>query len=214
MSKNSADQLRVRLRSLREAIPVAERQQGSDVLCRELLQWFDARQTARALAQTAANPLDRPTEPEIVAGFWPLEGEPDLRPVYAQLHKQGSIVVLPIVVRKQAPLEFHPWQPDSPLKEGAFGVREPVRSIAIQPTILLVPTLGFTAQGARIGYGGGYYDRTLAQINETGQPFLTIGIAWDQARLDEATGHEPEDHDYPLDTILTPGGWTPAPPPV
>ena len=214
MSKNSADQLRVRLRSLRDAIPVAERQQGSDMMCLELLRWFDARQMARHMTFTMGKPLDRPTYPEIVAGFWPLEGEPDLRSVYHHLHNHGCTVVLPAVVKKHTPLEFHVWRPGDTLKAGAFGVLEPIRGAMLQPTILLVPTLGFTAQGARIGYGGGYYDRTLAQINETGQPFITIGIAWDQARIDKAAGHQPEDHDYPLDTILTPSGWTPAAPPV
>jgi len=183
-------------------------------MCQELLRWFDARQTARHMTLTRSHSLNRPTESEIVAGFWPLDGEPDLRPVYTHLHNQGVIVVLPIVAQKQTPLEFHVWRPGDTLKAGAFGVFEPVRGAKLQPTILLVPTLGFTTQGARIGYGGGYYDRTLAQINETGEPFITIGIAWDQARLDATVRHQPEDHDYPLDTILTPSGWTPSPPPV
>ncbi len=206
MTKNSADLLRVRLRSLREAIPVAERQHGSAFLCTTLLSWFDARRSARAAVGQ--------DEPEIVAGFWPLDGEPDLRPIYAQLHSMGVTIVLPIVVKKQAPLEFHAWRPEDPLVRGAFGVLEPVRGEILQPTILLVPTLGFTEHGARIGYGGGYYDRTLAQINETGQPFVTIGIAWDQARIEEDAGHRPEEHDYPLDAILTPSGWLQNPPPV
>jgi 5-formyltetrahydrofolate cyclo-ligase len=191
---------------MREAIPVAERQHGSTLLCTSLLSWLETRHSARtAVGQT---------EPEIVAGFWPLDGEPDLRPIYAQLHSMGVTFVLPIVVKKQAPLEFHAWRPEDPLVRGAFGVLEPVRGEILQPTILLVPTLGFTEHGARIGYGGGYYDRTLAQIHETGQPFVTIGIAWDQARIEEEAGHRPEEHDYPLDAILTPSGWLQNPPPV
>lgn len=206
MTKNSADLLRVRLRSLREAIPVAERQHGSAFLCTTLLRWFEARRSARAAV--------RQDEAEIVAGFWPLDGEPDLRPIYAQLQTMDVTVALPVVVKKQAPLEFHAWRPEDPLARGAFGVLEPMRGEVLQPTVLLVPTLGFTDHGARIGYGGGYYDRTLAQINETGQPFVTIGIAWDQARIEEEAGHQPEEHDYPLDAILTPSGWLQDPPPV
>lgn len=206
MSKNSADLLRMRLRSLREAIPVAERQHGNALMCTTLLSWFEARRLARTqLGHTA---------PEIVAGFWPLDGEPDLRPLYAKLHTMGVTVVLPIVVKKQAPLEFHAWKPEDPLARGAFGVLEPVRGEVLQPTILLVPTLGFTNHGARIGYGGGYYDRSLAQINETGQAFVTIGIAWDQAKIEEEADHQPEEHDYPLDAIVTPSGWVQDPPPV
>lgn len=206
MTKNSADLLRMRLRSVRETIPVAERQHGSAQLCTTLLSWFEARSTARTQIGH--------TEPEIVAGFWPLDGEPDCRPVYTHLHATGVTVALPIVVKKQAPLEFHAWRPEDPLARGTFGVLEPVRGAVLQPTVLLVPTLGFTALGARIGYGGGYYDRTLAHIQETGQPFVTIGIAWDQARIEEDAGHQPQEHDYPLDAILTPSGWLQDPPPV
>ena len=199
MSKNSADQLRMRLRSLREAIPVAERQQASTQLCAALRLWFDARSASRhTLGHTAA---------EIVAGFWPLGNEPDLRPVYEHLHTQGITVALPIVVKKQSPLEFHAWRPTDALKPGAFGVLEPTRGEKLMPDVLLVPTLGFTNQGIRIGYGGGYYDRTLAQLNKAGKDFLALGIAWDQARIEEQADYQPETHDYPLDAILTPSGW-------
>ncbi len=206
MSKNSADLLRMRLRSLREAIPVAERQHGNALMCTTLLSWFEARRLARTQFGH--------TGPEIVAGFWPLDGEPDLRPLYATLHAMGVTVVLPIVVKKQAPLEFHAWKPEDPLARGTFGVLEPVRGEVLQPTILLVPTLGFTNHGARIGYGGGYYDRSLAHINATGQAFVTIGIAWDQAKIEEEADHQPEEHDYPLDAIVTPSGWVQDPPPI
>jgi 5-formyltetrahydrofolate cyclo-ligase len=204
MSKNSPDQLRMRLRSLREAIPVAERQQASAQLCAELRRWFDARSTSRHnLGHTA---------PEIVAGFWPLESEPDLRSVYEYLHAQGFIVALPIVVKKQSPLEFHAWLPTDTLKPGAFGVSEPIRREKLMPDVMLIPTLGFTDQGARLGYGGGYYDRTLANLSAAGKDFLALGIAWNQARIEEEAGHQPQTHDYPLDAILTPSGWTQAPP--
>jgi 5-formyltetrahydrofolate cyclo-ligase len=206
MSKNSADQLRMRLRSLREAIPVAERQQLSSQLCDRLKKWFDTRQATRiSVGQT---------EPEIVAGFWPLGDEPDLRALFQHLHAQGTVITLPLMVKKNHPLEFHAWQPNDPLVRGNFGVMEPVRGAVLQPTTLLVPTLGFTSQAARIGYGGGYYDRTLAQLSQTGQPFLTIGVAWDQGRLQCEEGYQPEPHDYPLDTVLTPSGWTPKMPPA
>jgi 5,10-methenyltetrahydrofolate synthetase len=75
------------------------------------------------------------------------------------------------------------------------------------PDVVLVPTLGFTDQGARLGYGGGYYDRTLAHLHEAGKDFLALGIAWDQARIEEQASYQPGAHDYPLDAILTPRGW-------
>lgn len=206
MSKNSPDQLRMRLRSLREAIPVAERQQASAQLCAELLRWFDARSASR---HTFGH-----TAPEIVAGFWPLESEPDLRPVYEYLYTQGFTVALPVVVKKHSPLEFHAWRTSDTLKPGAFGVLEPVRREKLMPDVMLIPTLGFTDQGARLGYGGGYYDRTLANLNAAGKDFLALGIAWNQARIEEEVGHQPQAHDYALDAILTPSGWTQAPPPA
>ncbi len=199
MSKNSPDQLRMRLRSLREAIPVVERQQASAQLCAELLRWFDARSTSR-------HTLGHIT-PEIVAGFWPLESEPDLRPLYEYLHTQGLTVALPVVVKKHSPLEFHAWRPTDTLKPGAFGVLEPVRREKLMPDVMLIPTLGFTDHGTRLGYGGGYYDCTLANLNEADKDFLAIGIAWNQARIEEEAGYHPQAHDYPLDAILTPSGW-------
>ena len=206
MLKNSADLLRMRLRSIRETIPVAERQQLGAQLCARLQQWLEARREKQTLVGQV--------EPEIVAGFWPLADEPDLRSLFEYLHAQGIVVALPLMVKKNHPLEFHVWRPGDPLIPGSFGVMEPIRGEVLQPTILLVPTLGFTEQAARIGYGGGYYDRTLAQLSQTGQPFTTIGIAWDQGRIHSDEGYTPEAHDYPLDTVLTPSGWTPSMPPV
>jgi 5-formyltetrahydrofolate cyclo-ligase len=143
-----------------------------------------------------------------------LESEPDLRPVYEYLYTQGFTVALPVVVKKHSPLEFHAWRTSDTLKPGAFGVLEPVRREKLMPDVMLIPTLGFTDQGARLGYGGGYYDRTLANLNAAGKDFLALGIAWNQARIEEEVGHQPQAHDYALDAILTPSGWTQAPPPA
>jgi len=176
-------------------MPVAERQHSSAQLCSELWRWFETRHQLRS------------PKSEIVAGFWPLEYEPDLRPLFNRLHATGTIVTLPVVVKKHAPLAFHVWQPEDRLNPGAFGVLEPCQGAVMQPTVLLVPTLGFNDHGERIGYGGGYYDRTLANLSTAGRPFTTIGIAWDQARLTKETQHSAQAHDYPLDAILTPSGW-------
>ena len=211
MSKNNADLLRARLRTQREAIPVAKRQQDSAQLCQTLIRWFDA----RAIAQQSSPRMMGQTPSEIVAGFWPLEHEPDIRPVLFNLYARGITIALPLVVKKNTPLAFHAWHPQDTLRPGAFGVLEPTGetlSRPLQPTVLLVPTLGFTPEAARLGYGGGYYDRTLAQLREQSVPFTTIGIAWNQARLDRDSEHRVQPHDYPLEAILTPGGWHPAMP--
>ena len=92
MLKNSADLLRMRLRSIRQTIPVALRQQLSAQLCARLQKWFEARHATRiSVGQT---------KPEIVAGFWPLADEPDLRPLLESLHAQGTVVALPLMVKK------------------------------------------------------------------------------------------------------------------
>jgi 5,10-methenyltetrahydrofolate synthetase len=89
---------------------------------------------------------------------------------------------------------------------------EPPRQQALVPEIVLVPTLGFTAQAARLGYGGGYYDRTLAKLSQSGCKPINIGIAWQQGLLTEADAFVPQPHDVILDAIATPEKWLPASP--
>ena len=204
MSKNNADQLRARLLSLRQTMSVAERQHASAALCARLQSWFD-----RYLADGA---IARRSSPLIVAGFWPLDYEPDLRPLLHQLDLHQVTVCLPVIVERDAALEFHRWAPGTPLTVQRFGVMEPPRQQALIPEIVLVPTLGFTTYAARLGYGGGYYDRSLAALQSAGVNPLTIGIAWQQGLLTEADAFTPQPHDVILDTIATPEGWLPASP--
>ncbi|MEN9591090.1 MAG: hypothetical protein RLZZ481_2876 [Pseudomonadota bacterium] len=204
MSKNNADQLRARRLSLRQTMSVAERQHASAALCARLQHWFD-----RHLAAVA---VTRRSSPLIVAGFWPLDYEPDLRPLLRQLDLHQVIVCLPVIIERNAPLEFHRWAPDTPLTAQRFGVMEPPRQQALVPEIMLVPTLGFTTDAARLGYGGGYYDRSLAALHNAGVTPLTIGITWQQGLLTEADGFTPQSHDVILNTIATPDAWMPSSP--
>jgi len=204
MPKNNADQLRARLRSLRQAMPVAERQHASTRLRDRLQRWFEQHRAAL----TMANGL----RPMIVAGFWPLNDEPDLRPLLYWLDWHQVTVCLPVIVERHAPLEFHRWTPSTQLTAQGFGVMEPPRQQALVPDIILVPTLGFTAQAARLGYGGGYYDRSLAALHHAETSPLTIGIAWQQGLLTEADAFVPQPHDVILDTIATPERWLPVSP--
>jgi 5,10-methenyltetrahydrofolate synthetase len=96
------------------------------------------------------------------------------------------------------------------MQEGAYGIQEPLAGATVTPELILVPTLGYTAHADRVGYGGGYYDRTLAALKAAGHTFTTIGIAWTSGRLDDA--HVPEAHDVRLDAVLTPDGWVPKAP--
>ena len=209
MSKNNADLLRTRLRELRQTLSVAERQHDSTALCARLRAWFDQR--------LRLNDPSRQSTPLIVAGFWPLEYEPDLRPLLHQLDQNQVTVCLPVIVERHAPLEFHRWTPSTTLTAQGFGVMEPARQQALIPDILLVPTLGFTTKAGRLGYGGGYYDRSLAALHHAGKKPLKIGIAWQQGLLAQASNSSdqafrPQAHDVILDAIATPFEWVPAAP--
>ncbi|MBM3487435.1 MAG: 5-formyltetrahydrofolate cyclo-ligase [Alphaproteobacteria bacterium] len=120
----------------------------------------------------------------VVAGYWPIRDEIDVRPLMAALAGIGHALALPVVVTRGEALLFRSWAPDMPLIAGAFGLREPPPgSPAVRPEILLVPLLAFDASGGRLGYGAGYYDRTLASLRATG-PVAAIGVGYEAQALD------------------------------
>ncbi len=200
MLKNNADQLRQRLLAERKEIPAARQQQESQQICLTLQDWFTQNVVPAKSTLNAQN--------LIVAAFWPLKHEPNLIPFLTQAHGLGFPTALPVVAQRDAPLEFHQWDPEMPMISGAFGIQEPSSKVILRPTLILVPTLGFTHRGDRMGYGGGYYDRTLAALRTGGAPILTIGIAWQEGKLDFAQpDYQPSPHDVPLDAVLTAAGW-------
>ncbi len=136
--------------------------------------------------------------------------EPDLRPLLTQWTEGGITVALPVVRERNTPLAFLPWTPDAELRAGPYGIQEPVAGPELLPDVILVPTLGYTEQGDRLGYGGGYYDRTLAALRDRGHSFVAIGIAWSCGELD--SGYVPASHDFRLDAVLTQDGWVPQAP--
>lgn len=134
--------------------------------------------------------------PSALGVYWPIRGEPDLRPLYAELAARGSQLALPLVVGKEEALRFARWTPGDALNTDAFGVAIPAdASKTVQPDALLVPCVGFNAANIRLGYGGGFYDRTLAVQP---RPF-TVGIAY-ECGLVEFDGAA---HDIALDKIIT-----------
>ena len=134
-----------------------------------------------------------------IGGYWPIRNEPDIRPMFHEWTKGGHRIGLPLVDRVQRPLTFVHWKPQSAMAPGFLGVPVPTSGNAVYVELLLVPCLGFSigANGVhhRLGYGGGYYDRTLAA-----RRCRTIGIAYEQMRVDH---FEPGPHDVPLDYIVT-----------
>lgn len=133
-----------------------------------------------------------------VAGYWPTGGEPDLHPLLAELHEAGVTIALPVA---GTPPAFRRWTPGAQMAAGAWNIPEPPpEAPELEPAILLVPLVGWTMDGDRLGHGGAYYDRVLAL--RAPRPF-TIGIGFEHARL--ATIY-PQPHDIPLDVILTEEG--------
>ena len=141
----------------------------------------------------------------VVSGFWPLDGEIDLRPLLHALAGRGHPVALPVTPPRGRPLRFARWRPGDPLVPGRFGTLHPLGE-DLAPDVLLVPLLAFDARGNRLGYGGGYYDRTLAAWPGS-EPPVTVGIAYEACRVDALPA---EAHDLALHWIVTDGALHPA----
>ena len=160
---------------------------------------------AEAGERLARNVLDteliRPGD--VVSGFWPMGAEIDLRPLLTTLSERGVTCVLPVVKKKDAPLVFREWRPDTEMCAAGFGTKEPPPDAPEHaPTVVLAPLLAFDKEGFRIGYGGGYYDRTLAMLRAGGS-VTVIGVAYAAQELEAV----PRDgYDQPLDWIVTEAG--------
>lgn len=137
----------------------------------------------------------------VIAGYWPVRGEIDILPLLEKLRARGQDIALPCVAEKDSPLVFRLWAgATQPLVQGAFGIAEPVAPAAIvTPAVVLVPLAAFDGRGHRLGYGAGFYDRTLDDLRQRGS-VLVIGLAYAEQRVDflpaEAT-------DIPMDIIVT-----------
>jgi len=137
----------------------------------------------------------------ILSGYWPIKGEPDLRPLLATLHRAGLTIALPLVETRAAPLVFRRWTPETRMVRGDWNIPvPPPEAEYLTPNIALAPCLGWDDAGFRLGWGGGYFDRTLAVLSP--RP-VTIGIALSSARVPTIF---PQPHDIPLDHILTEDG--------
>ena len=133
----------------------------------------------------------------IVSFYWPFQGEFDPRFAIRPFREGGATAALPVVVEKRAPLQFREWWPGVATTKGVFDLPVPEGTRVVVPEALLIPPVGFDARGYRLGYGGGYFDHTLAMI--TPQP-LKIGVAFELSRLETIY---PQPYDIPLDFIVT-----------
>ena len=142
-----------------------------------------------------------------IAAFWPIAQELDIKPALRQLSRQGHTISLPKVIELDAPLAFYLWDEEAPMQPGHFNIPEPaLTERADMPDLVSVPVLGFTMFGDRLGYGKGYYDRTLALWQSQGYLPYTLGLAWDEGLIEDCT-YQAAPHDVPLNAILTPSGF-------
>ncbi len=142
----------------------------------------------------------RPASAAVASGFFSIGSEIDSMPLLARLRAAGHDIALPVVVRKAAPLVFRRWLPGDAMETGPFGIQEPAAAAPVlRPDLLLVPLLAFDRSGHRLGYGGGFYDRTLRALRADGA-VLAVGIAYAGQEVDAVPVAE---YDQPLNWIVT-----------
>lgn len=154
----------------------------------------------QALSERIAMALDKAigdVEGRLVSLYWPIRGEPDLRNWMTESIRRGARIALPVVIRKAWPLEFRAWQPGEPLERGLWNILVPSNGPAVWPSVVIAPVVGFDAANYRLGYGGGFFDRTLATMPN--KP-LVIGVGYSRSRLPSIY---PQSHDIPMDLIVT-----------
>ena len=170
--------LRKQMLAARRALDADTRAQWDRALCTQVLAWQET------------------SKPAVLGVYWPLRDEPDLGAAYAELARRGVRLLLPVVVQRDAALEFAHWRIGEAMVKDTMGVAGPADlRMEAYPPALLVPCLGYNRHGYRLGYGGGFYDRTLAREPRP----ATVGIAYSCLQADF-----PDDsHDIALDVVLT-----------
>jgi 5-formyltetrahydrofolate cyclo-ligase len=135
--------------------------------------------------------------PGVLAFCWPIRAEVDCRPLAERLIAAGWRVTMPTVVASDAPMSFRRWQPGMAMTQDPYGIPVPAAAETLPPDVALLPLVAFDAAGYRLGYGGGYFDRTLAACAP--RP-LAVGVGF---ALAEVPSIHPEPHDIPLDAVVT-----------
>ena len=173
---------RARLIERRMAAPLTERRGWSAVIEAQL---------ERRIAERA---------PAAIGFYWPFKAEFDPRPLVRRLFDAGMRAALPVVVAPKTPMEFRLWRPDAKMAIGVYDIPYPEERDIVVPDLVLAPLVGFDAAKYRLGYGGGYFDRTLAVLQP--RPFA-IGIGFELGRVETVY---PQSHDLRMDTIVSEAG--------
>lgn len=177
---------RVRLLAERAALPVSVRQHAAERIAPHL----------EAVIRTRFGRLEGLT----LSAWWPIKAELSLRPWLTDLVGRGVTVALPVVVTPAAPLVFRRWTPDCRMVQGFWKIPVPAEGAALIPDVTLAPVVGWDAAGFRLGYGGGYFDRTLAALAPRA---FAIGVGLEAARVETIF---PQPHDIAMDAIVTEAG--------
>lgn len=170
---------RERLIALRLAMPQAERQAASE-----------------AIAERLAARIG-PFAGRTVSFYWPFRGEPDLRPLAERVWAEGGTALLPVVVAKAAPLLFRAWRSGEPLEKGVWNIPVPAEGDAREPDVVIAPVVGYDSACYRLGYGGGFFDRTLAAL---GGRATAIGVGYGLQRIATI---RPQPYDIPMSAVVT-----------
>ena len=160
---------------------------------------------AEASRRLAAHGLDflKITPGTTVSGFAAIRDEINPADLMLWLHAEGCRLALPVMIGKGLPLTMRAWVPGDAMDAAAWGIAEPLPDKPeVEPDVVLVPLLAFDANGFRLGYGGGFYDRTLAKLRAR-KPVVAVGVAYDEQKVDAVPV---ESYDQRLDWVLTPSG--------
>ncbi len=172
-------ELRKTLLASRNAVTTEQRRLWDQQLVEKIMTWWSIKR------------------PHTVGVYWPMRGESDLNAAYATLAELGVQLALPVVVSDKAPLKFCAWRPGDPVIQDRYGAAVPAdQHIEQQPQALIIPCVGFNKHRFRLGYGGGFYDRTLASVPRP----HTVGIAYAIAE----TVFSADPYDVALDMVMTP----------
>lgn len=181
----------------REEIMVWRRDMRQRLLAARWDMTVEQRQTASLAIQARLEDIAGVLAGNTVSAYWPLRGEPDLRPWLAELHGRGIRCAMPLVVARGEPLRFRAWHPGCRMEKGFWDIPVPADGPFITPDLLIAPVVGFDPLCYRLGYGGGYFDRTLAALTS---PYRVLGVGYEAARLDSI---HPLPHDIALGSIVT-----------